>query len=350
MRRCSCRMLIVIWLVAVPSGSVQAGTGRDGPTAVPTSSLGKEDTVRSEQAGRLAALGDGLHRQADYPAAEDGYRRAMALFEEVGADGGVAAMLAARGSLAQDRGQYLEALQLYRRSIDFWRKVSDKPSPPLAAAWQNLATLHMDLREFSKAERAFERALDIHIRLDASKQKGVVGLLASLGRARQAQSDIEGAYNCYRRAFEYIAAGGEADPGEVAGLHNHLGSLQVEVGDMARAEQAFRDGLEVLGTPQTHPVQFTNLLVNLGQISAKQGCLEEAVGLLGEAVAVLEKALGADHLYVGRVLVLQAKLFRKLKRKKEAKASQRRGWAILEDHAGESLASGTIHVSDLAPR
>jgi predicted TPR repeat methyltransferase len=166
------------------------------------------------------------------------------------------------GVLLQQQGQGVQAEQSIRRAI--------RSAPGYAAAYVNLANLLIVRKRHEEAIAAFQQAIQIRPdEVDACVKLGA--LLGELGRVPEA-------VDAYRRA----SARRPAD----AGIHYRLGVLLAELGQDEEAITA----LEV--TCQGN-LDHDEAIELLGTLLQRQGRIEEARSLLGNAVFQRGGAKGA---------------------------------------------------------
>jgi tetratricopeptide (TPR) repeat protein len=77
-------------------------------------------------AGTYHQLGNIAYIRGDHEQALDGYRRALAIFEELGDRGGMASSYHQLGMVAEERGDYEQALDWYRQSLTIKESLGDR--------------------------------------------------------------------------------------------------------------------------------------------------------------------------------------------------------------------------------
>jgi putative nucleotidyltransferase with HDIG domain len=171
--------------------------------------------------------------------AEGLYARASRLAQDVG-DDRLAAMIDQNvGTLANTTGEFDDALGHYRSALRRFRRLSDDT----AAAWvlNNMGMAHVDLAQWSSAERAFDEAFDLADRQHDTHMIGTIELnRAELYLKRAMLGD---ARDCCDRAYElFTRVGSQSGLGESCKFY---GVLFREMKRPALAESHLRRAVDL---------------------------------------------------------------------------------------------------------
>ena len=99
------------------------------------------------------------HELGEYGEARRCYEEALSLFEKLGEEGRVAAVLHQLGMLAQDTGDYAEARRLYQQSLKIAEELGDKGG--IAKSLHQLGMLAQGQGDYAEARRLYQESLKI---------------------------------------------------------------------------------------------------------------------------------------------------------------------------------------------
>lgn len=202
------------------------------------------------------ALATVLHKTADYAAAEDHYRTAMAELERAGG----------------------------RNDADY------------AAMWTNLASVTREQGRFAEAEREHRAALALKLEVLGPEHPDIAASYNNLASVRRQSGDLPGAREALRHAIEIAeAALGPTHP-DLALYRSHLAGVLKDEGHSAAAEREYQAAIEIeqRASGEDHPA-VTHSMSGLAQLFRESGRYQEAESIQRELVAMLEKRRGPDH-------------------------------------------------------
>ncbi len=195
--------------------------------------------------------------RGEYAQAEDHFREALALNEELGDRYGITAGLHRLGTIAQDRGDHDTAEQFYRHALSLAEELGDRGD--LAAAYHQLGTIAQDRGDYATAEEQFHIALSIAEEL--SDRVSIANTYHRLGMLAHHRGHFSEAERFYRQALTITEEVGNRVG--TAGVHHQLGRIAQERGEYDTAEHFYRNALtinEELGNRQG----LANTLSQLG--------------------------------------------------------------------------------------
>lgn len=281
----------------------------------------------------LASL---YERQGRYAEAEPLYRRSLAIFEKaVGSDHpNVGTTLGNLAGLYRVQGRYAEAEPLYRRALVIKEKALGPEHPDVAYPLENLAELYVSQGRYAEAEPLFGRSLAIFEKALGPDHPNVGTVLNNLALLYHAQGRYAEAVQLFRRIWEIA----EKDPRllEKASSWSLLNNLALNLqsqGLYAEAAPAFQMALEIaekaLGPDH---LDVGKTLNNLARMYTLQGRYAEAEALYQRTIEIYEKILGPDHPDVGGTLRYRADLYKRQKRWAEGLGLVRRATQLLATH------------------
>lgn len=194
-----------------------------------------------------AGLQDYANAQALYQRAEENYREALALLEDVHAVG--------------------------------------PDHPDVATSLSDLAILYSDRGEYAKAEPLFKSALTIFENALGSDDRFVADAVVRLAHCYYFQGKYDDAEDLYKRALKIRQTKLRADHPEVAESLNHLAWLYFKRGKFAQAEPLFKESLDIWERQSGLQRSYVALSLNgLAALSRERGEYAESAEYLKKAV------------------------------------------------------------------
>jgi tetratricopeptide (TPR) repeat protein/CHAT domain-containing protein len=252
-------------------------------------------TNHARYATALHNLGNVHRLRGSYAEAEDFYKRALALREQLlGPDhADVAVTLVNLAVVYREQGRYGDGEQLLNRAVAIIQKAKGENHQDTAWALYNLGLLYWNQGRHGSAEPAFKRALAIYEAAQGAEHPNVAMTLVMLGRAQISQARPKDAEPHLQRALRIY----EAKRGE-----NHR--------DVARA------------------------LVSLSIAYSNQGRYREIEPLLTRAIAIYEKNPTENQSSLAWALTNLANAYRIQSRYAEAEPLYRRALTLYENKRG----------------
>ena len=202
------------------------------------------------------------------------------------------------GDVYRNLGIYDTALELLGRSVEIRRELHPGGHPELAIALNDLASAHYYLGSYDDAARRFREALEMRLRLD-QEPASLARAYSNLASARKQQGRYGEARKLYLAALEIRERIDGADALSVASSLYAQGALELELGDLAKAEASLRRALAIrireLGDRHTGVATIRS---TLGRTLHARGAIDEAETLHREALAVRQELLGDEHPHV----------------------------------------------------
>jgi len=264
------------------------------------------------------------------------------------ADVRLASSLVDLGRLRAAEGRCGEASGLLLRGIGVLDAAAEPDSFERSEAWEALAKAYNCQRQYSKAEQALRRALDLERSAPAPRPDHLVELLVDQGAVYQAEHKFGEAESAFKIAQSVLDRNPRVDSNEAALLLNNLGMLLRLMGRNAESEAAFRQGLALAGPNTTWgPGLRVALQYNLASLEVAQKQYRDAAAHFEEAVRLLDHETSLPPRPVGELLRDYAACLRKLGDRRQAGILDTRAAALLNSQP-DGDGHLAVDVSELA--
>lgn len=279
---------------------------------------------------RLATSLDNLglvyQKQGKLPAAEQLFRRALAIDEKIfgKSHANVSRDLLNLAILQTESGRYVDAEASFKAALAIDEQVGDPEHPFVAFDLEHYAVLLRKLNRVTEAEQLESRAGKIKAKLKLTGAAQACDKYIAIGQ------DLFRAGNFTEAEKAFMAANMEArklesnDP-RLATTLNNLAGVYDRLGRKAEAEKLLNLALELdkLNYGMVHPTICRDLN-NLALLYANAGKLVESEQLQKTELDLAVKVFGPEHPNVAVGLQNYAMLLRKLNREAEAAQLERR--------------------------
>lgn len=190
-----------------------------------------------------------------------------------------------------ETGAFREAEELGRAALRSHEKLG-MPTPQMALACSNLATLYHKLGEFARAEPLYEQALGIYEQTIGLRNTNAAAALSNIGQLHGQTRNFDRAKDLLRRAIAIY----EQSVGEhplLASALNNLALVHSDLGEFVPATPLYERALAIheKAYGPEHPLTITSLAA-LGVLQIQVGDPEKAAPLLERAHALNEKVRG----------------------------------------------------------
>lgn len=232
-------------------------------------------------------------------------------------------------------GRYRSAARSFETAVKAYTDVASKEDAAAAAA--NLAQTFRELGEFRKADRAYLMALEFYQGRPgwANVLTGYAGNLLRLHRVAEAEA-------AQRQALDLPEA---STPAVLLVGRSNLADILTVQGRLAEARPLLeRNALELQGS---RDVSAVRAWATLGASYAATAELARAEDALRKALSAAELIAGPEHPDTGRVALVLSRVLARAGNKREGRALQSRGAAILAKAAVDGGASLTVDWRDL---
>ncbi len=200
------------------------------------------------------------------------------------------------GLLFHHLGDYLRALEFYKKDLTILEKVYGEEHPDTAASYNNLGGVYHAMGDYPRALEYYDRFRAISEKVYGEEHPDTAASYNNLGAVYKATGDYPRALEYYQKALairEKIL--GEEHP-DIATSYNNLGTVYDDTGDYPRALEYYQKALaireKVYG--EEHPDTAASYN-NLGGVYYATGDYPRALEYHQKALAICEKVYGEEH-------------------------------------------------------
>lgn len=234
---------------------------------------------RKWQAKALNVIGSTYNLKGDYVAALDSYRKALAAMQEAGDKKGVAAICNNIGLVYRKMGNNPKALEYYEKDLKIQEELRDEGG--IANAYNNLGTIYNDEGNFRKAMEYYTKGMQQH---EAVGDKfGMAIAYNNVGTVYNEQEQYATALEYYRKS---LALRQELDDQQgVAIVYGNIGLVYKDEGQYDKALEYYRKSLAIQEKLEEKP-GLINSYYNIGVLYQQQKAYAEAVRWCKKSLAL----------------------------------------------------------------
>ncbi|MCH7734659.1 MAG: serine/threonine protein kinase [Chloroflexi bacterium] len=253
--------------------------------------------THSDVATSLNNLAGVYYYQGRYREAEPLLRRSLAIDQELrGRHPNIATTMTTLALVLRPLGKTDEAESLLRTSLTMQRELLGNDHPNVAVQINNLAVLLKDSGRLEEAEALYRESLEIAHRAHGNHHPVVALTRGNLGSLLAKKGDLLAAESMLREALStQRELNGMTHP-ETLVTSYRLADLYMELDRLDDAEAMYLAA--VTGAKQSLPAGHQRrgvFLLGYGRCLIRLTRFEQAVGVLQEAMIILDDALGSDH-------------------------------------------------------
>jgi CHAT domain-containing protein/Tfp pilus assembly protein PilF len=233
------------------------------------------------------------------------------------------------------QGDLDKAEKMFQRALEIRENKLGIEHTDVALSLSNLGNVYWQKADFEKAEQMFQRALDIRGRTVGDEHQDYANSLNDLAVLYDQKGDFEKAEHMYQRALEVIEKTvGLDNPRLVIPLNNLAIFYEVKA-DYEKAEPLYRRALAIREKSfgVDHP-SVARSLNGLASVYYSKRDYDNAEPLLRRALEIREKKLSPDHPDVARSLNNFGRLYHRKGNYSEAEPLIRRALEIREKTLG----------------
>lgn len=312
----------------------------------------------AELAESLFLLGELLHFQDDYTAAESLYQESLAVLRRLHGEQhlDIARNLDLIGRVRRDLGRFDEAGPLHEEALQMRTRLAGDRSLPVAQSLHSLAMLAMHRGDAELARNHFQRAIELFEQNLGADNRELPSAMFGLamaeyraGRRDEARKMAEATLAKCRQLYGDVHHG----IGHCASL---LGNIAADGNDFDTAKRHFEAGLAVLKKVEGEKSrEVATAIHNLGWLEGQRGDMASAIARTEEALAIRREILAPDDPSLADGLLLLSAVHDKCGRRDEALVALRealriRTQAYGPDHAETKKTRERLERLSRSPR
>ncbi|MBL8736564.1 MAG: serine/threonine protein kinase [Planctomycetes bacterium] len=246
----------------------------------------------------LSALASALQQRGDGRGALAHATEAVEIYERHAAEDRVdfAVVLGQVGEFAMGLADFTTAEPAQRRAVEMWRRLAPGGSTKLARSIHGLGMIHLRQGDREGAEVLLREAHEMALRLDPDGSPSTVVIGNALGQALQQNAKLGEAEQLFRQALTTQRRLRRGDHELTAGAINSLASVLVQRRAFEEAEPLAREALAML--QRLFPDEHLSVAMqrnNLAHLLHQKGDLDGAEPLFRDSLASFQRILPGDH-------------------------------------------------------
>ncbi|CAF1173538.1 unnamed protein product [Adineta ricciae] len=200
------------------------------------------------------------------------------------------------GNIKYQKGQYEEAITLFRKFLEL-RLMSSSPNhPDVATSYNNIGAAYSAMGDYPKALSSYEQALKIQLQSLPPHHPDVASSYNNIGNAYSHMGDYPKALSSHEQALKIREQSLPPNHPDVASSYNNIGNAYSDMGDYPKAlsshEQALKIQLQSL--PPNHP-DVASSYNNIGAAYSAMGDYPKALSSYEQALKIREQSLPPNH-------------------------------------------------------
>ena len=261
-------------------------------------------------------------RQSRYPPAEERFRNAMALYEELKDTAGIAATLNLFGSIDLIQGRFVPALARFEESLALYEGIGDQSGMSVVLTY--IGHLHNIQGRYEQALATYRRTLELNEGLGS--KYNLVGSLLSIGNILYQQSRNEQALKVFQRSLTLSEELGAK--GLLASAHLHIGRIHMLQGRNDAALDHYRKGTALFEELEDEGATAIGLS-HIADVYVRMGRDREALAYYERGLRAFEA--GGEKQHIALTLHRIGKIHAAAGKHAEAIATLHRSLALREE-------------------
>ncbi len=205
-----------------------------------------------------------------------------------------------------------QADEFYATSLRIKEKISGPFSKDYAKTLYNLANFHASLGRYDKAKKIILKGIAIFDSIADTKSTEYLKFLDNLAILTEKSGEVKEAERLYLDALKRRESTLAIKSAEYAINLSNLGKLYLEMGQATKALPYVEKAVHLTATiyGKTHPI-YAGALISLATIQSKQNHNDQAKLNYEDAIRIIQKTLGKEHIENFHAQFEYAKFLRK---------------------------------------
>ncbi|CAF1447003.1 unnamed protein product [Adineta ricciae] len=200
------------------------------------------------------------------------------------------------GTIKYQKGQYEEAITLFRKSLEL-RLMSSSPNHPhVASYYNNIGAAYSHMGDYPKALSSYKQALKIQLQSLPPNHPHVASSYNNIGNAYSHMGDYPKALSSYEQALKIHILSLPPNHPHVAGSYNNIGNGYSHMGDYPKALSSYEQALKIRqqSLPPNHP-DVAISYNNIGNAYSHMGDYPKALSSYEQALKIQLQSLPPNH-------------------------------------------------------
>ncbi|CAF1626803.1 unnamed protein product [Adineta ricciae] len=200
------------------------------------------------------------------------------------------------GNIKRQKGQYEEAIILFRKSLELCLMSSSPNYPDVAGSYNNIGAAYSDMGDYPKALSSHQQALKIREQSLPPNHPDVASSYNNIGAAYSDMGDYPKALSSHQQALKTQLQSLPPNHPDVAGSYNNIGAAYSDMGDYPKALSSYEQALKIReqSLPPNHP-DVASSYNNIGNAYSHIGDQRTAVLFYTNAVQIAQEVLPSTH-------------------------------------------------------
>ncbi|CAF1304061.1 unnamed protein product [Adineta ricciae] len=262
----------------------------DKELMVLTEQIRKESFPNTEGWSRLSLV------LADIGQSDIAERICRVLIDEAPSEDSESHVYNGLGNIKCQKGQYEEAITLFRKSLELLLMSSSPNHPDVASFHNNIGTAYSDMGDYPKALSSYEQALKIQLQSLPPNHPHLASSYNNIGNAYSHMGDYPMALLSYEQALKIKLQSLPPNHPDVASSYNNIGNAYSDMGDYPKALSSYEQALKIKlqSLPPNHP-HVASSYNNIGGAYRNMGNYSKALSSYEQALKIRELSLPPNH-------------------------------------------------------